>query len=191
CIDYGGGYGLFVRMMRDKGFQFYRYDTYCQNLFALHFDFKDSTVKKFDILTAFEVFEHLANPLEEIEKMLEMSDNLIFSTIIAPVSSNEFDKWWYRAPLSGQHVSFYTIDSLKLIAKKYGKHFYSNNQNFHIISGKEIDDKALNDIFFPPKSSLISRIVNKLSRKQSYSYRKSLQETDYKFIEQEALKQIK
>jgi hypothetical protein len=31
-IDYGGGYGLFVRMMRDRGFDFYRQDIYCENL---------------------------------------------------------------------------------------------------------------------------------------------------------------
>ena len=31
-LDFGGGYGMFVRMMRDKGFDFYRQDIYCDNL---------------------------------------------------------------------------------------------------------------------------------------------------------------
>jgi hypothetical protein len=31
-VDYGGGYGLFVRLMRDKGMKFYRYDPLCENL---------------------------------------------------------------------------------------------------------------------------------------------------------------
>jgi len=36
-LDYAGGYGLFVRIMRDKGFDFYWKDSYCQNIFAQHF----------------------------------------------------------------------------------------------------------------------------------------------------------
>lgn len=40
-IDYGGGYGMFDRLMRDKGFDFYRQDIHCQNLFAMHFDVTD------------------------------------------------------------------------------------------------------------------------------------------------------
>ncbi|MFM6453388.1 MAG: methyltransferase domain-containing protein, partial [Planktothrix sp.] len=32
-LDYGAGYGLFVRLMRDKGFNFYGFDKFCKNLF--------------------------------------------------------------------------------------------------------------------------------------------------------------
>lgn len=31
-LDFAGGYGLFTRIMRDKGFNFYREDKYCENL---------------------------------------------------------------------------------------------------------------------------------------------------------------
>ena len=37
-IDYGGGYGIFVRLMRDQGFDFYRHDPLCENLFADGFE---------------------------------------------------------------------------------------------------------------------------------------------------------
>ena len=36
-LDYGGGYGIYVRMMRDKGFNFYWSDEYCENLYAKKF----------------------------------------------------------------------------------------------------------------------------------------------------------
>ena len=36
-IDYGAGYGILVRLMRDRGFDFYWHDRYCNNLFATHF----------------------------------------------------------------------------------------------------------------------------------------------------------
>jgi len=60
-LDYGGGYGMFVRLMRDKGFDFYRYDPICENLFAQGFDAQ--TDKEYSLLTAWEVLEHLVNPL--------------------------------------------------------------------------------------------------------------------------------
>src|SRR5262249_39177480 len=37
-MDYGGGYGLFVRMMRDLGIDFYWSDKFCENLFAKGFE---------------------------------------------------------------------------------------------------------------------------------------------------------
>ena len=38
-LDFGG-YGLFVRLMRDKGYDFQWYDKYCSNLFTNHFEKK-------------------------------------------------------------------------------------------------------------------------------------------------------
>src|SRR5690606_4532608 len=75
AVDYGGGHGIFVRMIRDKGFNFYRQDLHADNLYARYFDVKDLPANyKFNILTAFEVFEHLPDPIEEITKMFNYSD---------------------------------------------------------------------------------------------------------------------
>jgi hypothetical protein len=41
-LDFAGGYGAFVRLMRDEGYNFYRQDVYCDNLFTKHFDITDS-----------------------------------------------------------------------------------------------------------------------------------------------------
>lgn len=62
-VDYGGGYGLLVRIMRDRGFDFYRYDQYCENIFAKGFDITETEAKgQFEMITAIEVFEHLVDP---------------------------------------------------------------------------------------------------------------------------------
>lgn len=37
-LDYGGGYGLFVRLMRDAGLDFYHSDMHCTNIFARGFE---------------------------------------------------------------------------------------------------------------------------------------------------------
>src|SRR3954462_13262903 len=79
-IDFGGGYGMFVRMMRDLGFDFYWKDKYCQNLFAAEHVADTASTGKFELLTAFEVFEHLRQPLGDIDEMLKVSDSVLFST---------------------------------------------------------------------------------------------------------------
>jgi glycosyltransferase involved in cell wall biosynthesis len=126
-LDYAGGYGLFVRMMRDRGFNFFRQDRYCENLFAEHFDITDLEPKpKFEAVTAFEVFEHLDNPLADIEGMLKYSDTLIFSTELIPDEEIKGpDDWWYFTPETGQHISFYSLKTLKFIAKSYSLNFYT------------------------------------------------------------------
>lgn len=137
-LDYAGGYGLFVRLMRDKGFDFYREDKYCKNIFAKNYDLEDLGVKnKFELVTAFEVFEHLEDPLMEIEKMFKYSDTVIFSTELQPsqnIKSNE--EWWYFTPETGQHIAFYSAKTLEYIAEKLHFSFYSIG-NMHLMSKKK------------------------------------------------------
>src|ERR1019366_7601283 len=178
-LDYGGGYGIFVRMMRDKGYQFFRQDIYCENLFAKYFDITENPDLKIDIVTAFEVFEHLSDPLIEIEKMLAYSDNIIFSTLLIPQNVNELKNWWYITPQTGQHIAFYSIQSLQLIAVKYQLNFYSNNQNLHFFSKRKIENKIIQEIFYPQKT-ILDRIVNKF--KKRVKSRPSLLQKDYDFI---------
>ena len=122
-LDFAGGYGIFVRMMRDFGFDFYWYDPYSQNLLARGFEYKKSLNKEFELTTAFEVFEHLVNPLDEIEKMFDISENIIFSTILLPNPTPKPENWWYYGFEHGQHISFFSDDTLKFIAKKSGLFF--------------------------------------------------------------------
>lgn len=70
-LDYGGGYGLLTRLMRDIGFDFYWYDIYTPNLFSRGFEHREGY--NYEAITALEVFEHFANPINEIEIMLKLS----------------------------------------------------------------------------------------------------------------------
>ena len=63
-LDYAGGYGVFVRIMRDIGFDFYWDDKFTTNLFSKGFEYDSKT--KIDAVTTFESFEHFVNPMEEI-----------------------------------------------------------------------------------------------------------------------------
>jgi hypothetical protein len=139
-LDYGGGYGLFVRMLRDKGFDFYRQDLHCKNIFSNHFDVTDlPTDTRFEMLTAFEVFEHLDNPMSEIEKMLSYADTLFFSTVLHPGASLTSAKdWWYFAPETGQHIAFYHRSTLEYIARKFECRLYSDGSGLHMFTKRKM-----------------------------------------------------
>ena len=79
-LDYAGGYGVFVRLMRDVGYDFYWSDAYAENLLARGFEY--SNKDEIELITAFECFEHFSNPIAEIERMLKKSGSILFSTRI-------------------------------------------------------------------------------------------------------------
>ena len=178
-LDFGGGYGMFVRMMRDNGYDFYRQDIYCDNLYSKHFDIADNPNLKIDLVTAFEVFEHLKNPLEEIEKMFKYSSNIIFSTTLIPSDINTFKDWWYVAPETGQHIAFYSEESLKFIAHKYNLYFYTNGNNLHFFSKEKVAQTVADNAFYP-KKSLLDKLIGRIT--QNRTPKPSLLQTDYNYI---------
>lgn len=137
-IDYGAGYGIFVRMMRDRGLNFFYKDKYCENIFAKGFEANEGAY--YELLTAFEVFEHLADPVEELNKMLSFSRNILFTTELMPSNQPKPEEWWYYALDYGQHISFYTLKSLKTLAESVNLNFYSNGF-FHLITEKRISER--------------------------------------------------
>jgi 2-polyprenyl-3-methyl-5-hydroxy-6-metoxy-1,4-benzoquinol methylase len=183
-LDYAGGYGLFTRMMRDKGFNFYHTDRFCQNLFAEYFDLNQpSTVTYFELVTAFEVFEHLANPLEEIGEILQFSDNVLFTTEIRPNGIASFKEWYYISAETGQHVSFYSLDSLKYLAEYFGRNFYTNGTNTHLFTRTKLQS----DPFYVPvvREPFLLRKARRYVRKVDEKGRiqmDSLIGHDWKFI---------
>lgn len=133
-VDYAGGYGLFTRLMRDYGFDYYWIDPFTENLFSRGFEFNPSTDKNPEVVTAFECFEHFVEPLTEVEKILKISNNILFSTEIFPFKAPDPDEWKYYSFSHGQHISFYSYESLKAIARKYNLNLYSNGKSFHLLT---------------------------------------------------------
>lgn len=138
-LDYGAGYGMFVRRMRDLGYNFSAYDVHCRNMFAEEFALERLDGKHFDLTTAFEVLEHLEEPMDLIGKIFAHTDNLLVTTEIVPEPAPRLSNWWYFAPEHGQHISFYTRKTLSIIAAKWNRSFYSNN-NLHLFSLKPVNN---------------------------------------------------
>jgi hypothetical protein len=158
-VDYGAGFGVFVRMMRDRGFDFYWHDRYCDNLFAKHFVAQAGT--RYEMATAFEVFEHLVDPMIELEQLFAFSRTVLFSTLIVPPDVRSPGDWWYFSPEHGQHVSFYSVRSLELIAKRYGCQLYSDGLANHLLTDKPISERVFRHF---TRGSLLSRLARRVMR---------------------------
>ncbi len=141
-LDYAGGYGIFTRMMRDVGFDFYWDDKFCDNLLARGFEIQHSGVDKFEALTAFEVFEHLVNPIDEVQKMLQQSGSIIFSTQLLPDVVPKPHEWWYYAFDHGQHISIYSKKTLDYLAGKFNMNAYTFG-GIHMISAMKINESRV------------------------------------------------
>lgn len=138
-LDFAGGYGLFTRLMRDKGFNYYWQDDYCENIFARSFEIENhNSPQTFDLVTAFEVFEHMQNPLVDIEKIFTFSPKVIFSTALLP-SKTPLEDWWYLVPETGQHISFYSHKTLEYLASCFNKHLYTDKKGLHMFSDNKIN----------------------------------------------------
>jgi hypothetical protein len=134
-LDYGGGYGIFTRLMRDVGFDFYWLDPYTENIFAFGFEYMQGN-KKLEMVTSFESFEHFEDPCHEIENILSLSETLLFSTQLLPEPVKVPGTWWYYGLEHGQHIGFYSLKTLGTIAKKYNMNLYSDEKSMHMFSSK-------------------------------------------------------
>lgn len=159
-LDFGGGYGIFVRMMRDKGWDFEWYDEYCENLFAKG---HEMTQQHYGVVTSFEMLEHLSSPMEMFERLFSLADTLICTTEILPQPTPKVKEWWYYAPETGQHVAFYTRESLQAVADRFQKNLYAKH-GIIIFSSGEIPSKKINLMFNHPK---LARWVLNLKERES------------------------
>jgi len=138
-VDSAGGYGMLTRLMRDIGFNFYWHDEYCKNLFARGFEFSKFS-GAVSAVTAFEVLEHVQDPLDFISRCLDASatSTLIFSTELYQGDPPAIRDWWYYTIDTGQHVSFYQQRTLEFLANKLSLNLYSH-RNMHILTPMRIN----------------------------------------------------
>ncbi len=144
CLDLGGGTGLLTRRLRDCGLNAFWNDKYAKNIFAIGFEDDFSSCHKPVLLTAFEVFEHLAHPQEEIGFFLKKQpDFLLFST---KLYCGQDKNWWYFLE-DGQHVQFYSAQGLHLLASRHDYHFCTDGNTFHLFSREKLPQNLFKRLF--------------------------------------------
>jgi hypothetical protein len=121
CLDWGGGNGLFCRTMRDQGYNFINYDKYADPFYCIGFTQEDWALAASDIVTSFEVFEHLPDPAVQLKEILKFDPKIwIFSTQLYAAQDRN---WSYLSPELGRHVFFYSDAGLSRFAEEHGYRF--------------------------------------------------------------------
>jgi hypothetical protein len=115
CLDFGGGHGVFTRLMRDRGFDFRWSDKFAPNLYAR--GFHGNSAKPHDLVTAFEVFEHFDDVRSEIDRLFSPAHRFILISTF--LHKGHRDRWWYYVPEVGQHITFYSRRTMAFIALRY------------------------------------------------------------------------
>jgi hypothetical protein len=126
-LDYGGGAGLMAELLRAEGFSAATYDPFSQ--------FSTLPDERFDLITCFEVMEHVPWPratARTMDGLLNREGAILFSTLAQPEAfAREGLGWWYAAPRNG-HISLYSTAALALLFKPLGMRVISFNAAMHM-----------------------------------------------------------
>ena len=128
-LDYGGGNGKLSQLLREDGWNSETYDPFPSSDICL------TDLGKFNLITAFEVFEHVPDVtvlMQNLTKVMAADCLVLFSTLVSDgnINANTRINWWYASPRNG-HISLYSKQSLMLLGAKYQLSFGSFSDGFH------------------------------------------------------------
>lgn len=129
-LDYGGGAGLLSRLLNEAGWK-----SVCHDPFANR-DVDISSLGQFDLITAYEVFEHVPDVdglIKKLTLLLAPDGIVLFSTMVndGRIVSGQRITWWYAAPRNG-HISLHSRKSLAMLGKKQGFRLVSFTDGLHM-----------------------------------------------------------
>jgi hypothetical protein len=116
-LDYGAGNGLLGQCLREAGFtKLELFDPFTPEL-------SRRPTGRYDLITCFEVLEHLTDPLAKIDDMVSLLSDIgvvLFSTVLQPPELESVGlNWWYVAPRNG-HVSLFSREALAIAWQRHG-----------------------------------------------------------------------
>lgn len=140
-LDYGCGPGLLVEVQRRAGFSALGYDRFSPRFCA-------RPQGQFDVITCFEVMEHIKDIDASVDDMLSFlapGGMLILGTFLAarPLQVD----WWYCSPRAG-HISFWTFPALSTVFNKRKLNVASDGKMFSFVFPDEAKSRVM-QIFAP------------------------------------------
>lgn len=124
-LDYGSGDGRLTKRMVRAGFDSSAYDPFNQ---------ADAPKGTFNLITAYEVFEHAADPqklMRDLSSYLDDGGAIIASTLLS--DGKDIAEWWYAAPRNG-HVSLFSRKSLGTLALQHGLRAWISTEGVHLFA---------------------------------------------------------
>jgi 2-polyprenyl-6-hydroxyphenyl methylase/3-demethylubiquinone-9 3-methyltransferase len=133
-LDFGGGNGGLAKLLRESGCAADSFDPFGSDGAVT----LPAATDRYDVVTAFEVFEHVADPvacLTEIDRLLKPDGLLLISTRINDGKEGKASigprlTWWYASPRNG-HIALHSRRSLRLLLWKFGFHCASLGDDCH------------------------------------------------------------
>jgi glycosyltransferase involved in cell wall biosynthesis len=139
AVDFGGGTGLFARLMRDAGHDFHCCDKYGSAEFMAGYAW-DDIAHPCRLVTIFEVAEHFADPAAEWARIFACNPDLVIGS--TGLYTGQGPDWHYLVPESGQHVFFYSFEAIAYLARKHGRNAYNLGMYF-ILSREALSEPVL------------------------------------------------
>lgn len=128
-LDYGGGNGFMSATLAGQGWDSHSYDPFPAS------DIQLESLGRFNLISVFEVFEHVPDVAALMRNLLTLMDErclVLFSTWVSDGNIRPDGKltWWYAAPRNG-HISLFSRNSLRALARRHGLQFGSFNHGMH------------------------------------------------------------
>lgn len=130
-LDYGSGSGRLAELLCNRGWRSTTYDPFVPGTVA------PAAGQQFGLITAFEVFEHVAQLAELgefLDRHLAPGGVLLVSTLLSDgaIKPGRRLDWWYASPRNG-HISLFSQKSLPLMLGKCGVSAYASlSSGLHI-----------------------------------------------------------
>jgi hypothetical protein len=128
-IDFGANTGLLARLLRYSGYNFSSYEKYVVPYYSDYNHMLSLVGQTCYVMTAFEVFEHFAEPGREFGALFQTTPTVVIAS--TQLYAGQGRDWDYLSPFCGQHVFFYTAEAMAWIATKYGYDFI-NTPNYQL-----------------------------------------------------------
>lgn len=129
-LDYGGGSGLLSKLLSQLNWQSTSGDPFMDRQLDM------AQLGKFDLITAFEVFEHVPDVqqlMSNLHSLLAPNGIVLFSTSLSDGNIHPKKRldWWYASPRNG-HISLFSMQSLAILAQAKGFTFGSFSSELHV-----------------------------------------------------------
>jgi len=130
-LDYGGGRGLLSRLLAETGWSSASYDPFVDTAVSIE------TLGQFNFITAFEVFEHVVDPIalmHDLKTLLAPGGMIMLSTGLSDgkIVAGQRLTWWYASPRNG-HISLFSAASLATLARTFGFDLRSSSDSLHYL----------------------------------------------------------
>ena len=132
ALDFGcGRSSLLASLLEKEGISCDYYD-------PIYYPATLSDSKKYELIVSTEVFEHLHQPKDVFESLLErlkVGGYLALQTQFHPNDSERFKKWYYHQDPT--HIVFFTAHTFRVLCKEYACEYISDNgKNMVLIQKK-------------------------------------------------------